>query len=277
MTTVFSVVDKTAQLAQRDESRQPAEDFAHELVKQAPQAKPSAQSNPKAASGQGFDEQQPFEPNPANAAPLIDDALPQTSIQAAVLQQMQAAEQLNVAPVGVTETLLEARVFGWHAMAQAYLSELTAADGSVKALSTNPIDQAAVAAQAEPMDASPATVVAVDAQAAEAAAEAQPIHAVAIPSSVAADEAPSVSALTSTLAGSGAQAIWPERSLRFTRQRDGSSVAWIRDFRLGDAEASHLVGWVLSDARQKGVPLSRIMLNGREVWASPNLNVRSTP
>lgn len=277
MTTIFSVLDKTAQLAQRDESRQPAEDFAHELVKQAPQAKPSAQGNPKTAAGRGFDEQPPLQPNEPKLA-TVDEVLPRESAQAALLlQPMQAAEPINVAPVGVTETLLEARVFGWHAMAQAYLSELTAADGSTKAPGTSPADQAAATAQAEPIDASSATVVAVTVQAAEAAVEAQPIDAVAMPSSLTTDEMPSASALTATMAGSGAQANWPERSLRFTRQRDGSSVAWVRDFRLDDAEASHLVGWVLSDARQKGMPLSRIMLNGREVWASPNLNVRSTP
>lgn len=276
MTTIFSVLDKTAQLAQRDESRQSAEDFAHELAKQAPQAKPSAQGNPKTAAGRSFDEQQPLQPNEPKL-PAIDEALPRESAQATLLQPMQAAEPINVAPVGVTETLLEARVFGWHAMAQAYLSELTAADDSAKAPGTNPVDQAAMAAQAEPIDASSATVVAVTVQAAEEAAQVQPVDAMAIPPSLATDETPSASALTATMAGSGAQASWPERSLRFTRHRDGSSVAWIRDFRLGDAEASHLVGWVLSDARQKGVPLGRIMLNGREVWASPNLNVRSTP
>lgn len=278
MTTIFSVLDNAAQLPQRDEPRQPAKDFAHELTKPAPQAGPSTQNDPKAAAGQGFDEQPSFEPNELDSAPVVDEALPKASLQAAMRQPMPTAEPVDVAPVGVTETLLEARVFGWHAMAQAYLSELTAADGSIKPFDANQVGQAAMTAQAEPADASAATVVAAGSQAAEVVAGAQPIIATAIqPTTVATDEAPSASAPASTVAGGGAEAVWAERSLRFTLRRDGSRVAWIRDFRLSDAEASHLVDWVRNDARQKGAALGRIMLNGREVWASPNPNIRSTP
>lgn len=277
MTTIFSVVDSTATLPQRDDSRQPEKDFSHELRKQEPQSRLVAQNHTKTTDS-GFNEKpMTFEPNEFHSVVAMDEGLPKTPVQMAMLEQIQAAEPIAVAPVGVTETLLEARVFGWHAMAQAYLSELTTADGVAKQLGASEISQAAMMAPSEPMGASVATAPAANSVAPEDASEVQSLETLPIQPSIATDDAAPASAVESTVAGSSAQALWAERSLRFTRQRDGSSVVWIRDFRLSDAEASHLTQWVLGDARQKGVTLSRIMLNGREVWTSPNLKVRDTP
>jgi hypothetical protein len=276
MTTIFSVVDNTAALPQRDEPRQPAKDFAHELTKQEPPSKQLAQNETKTATDSGFHQQQmAFEPDEFRSVAAMDEPLPKTSLQLAMLEQ--AAEPITVAPMGVTVTLLEARVFGWHAMAQAYLSELTAADGNVKQYSASQLSESVAAAPAEPVEAPAAAPVLADAAMPQEAAGDQSIEPLSIQPMLTVDDAAPSNAVESTVAGSSAQALWAERSLRFTRQRDGSRVAWIRDFRLSDAEASHLTQWVLSDAKQKGMALSRIMLNGREVWTSPNLKGRDTP
>jgi hypothetical protein len=274
MTTIFSVFDASMPLAQQDPSRPPpAEDFAHELAKHPSPVKQSTQGDGKAATPQGeFAQEQTFGPMKAASASAPEESLPQLEMPLAMATQMDAAEP-TVAPTGVTETLLEARVFGWHAMAQAYLSELTAADGQAK---PSRASQGAQAFADPPPElgggesASGAVVTPSVAEASNIAPQVEPL--VKLQQSFTSDDARPVGSIEPAATDISASGFWPERSLRFTRQRDGSSVAWLRDFRLSDAEATHLIQVVLNDAKEKGVALSKVMLNGREVWTSPNVN-----
>lgn len=274
MTTIFTVVDASMQqLAQQDQSRpRPTEDFAHELAKQPPQAKQQAQSNGKATiASREFGQEQTFEPVKAGTVAVTEDPLPQMELPVALVQRMEAAEPITVATTGATETLLEARVFGWHAMAQAYLSELTVADGGASQSDISQNAQALASAQSAITSEAPATsALATSVVAEESTSTLQVEPLVKFQQSTPSDDAAPAKAIEQASTDVSAPDFWPERSLRFTRQRDGSNVAWLRDFRLSHAEASHLIQVVLNDAKEKGVALSRIMLNGREAWASQN-------
>jgi hypothetical protein len=272
MTTIPGV-DPSAQAWQQDTSRPPAKDFAHELAKRDEQAKTNLQNEARSNQEPGF-ENLPMENGKPGSTALPTTPTAMLSVEEALALQSQA-EQLakaTVTPIGVTEALLGARVFGWHAMAQAYLSELTAADGA-----THPHDaveeslapsMSAPDEEAKSVTSAPVTLAATETDAAtpqlQGAVQDQPRSV--------ADDASVSNTAELTLADTTASSYWSERSLRFTRQRDGGSVAWLRDFRVSDAEASHLIQWVLDDAKAKGTALSKIMLNGREAWASPNFD-----
>lgn len=181
-------------------------------------------------------------------------------------------EQLNaiVQPTGVTEALLGSRVFGIHLLASTYLSELSASSDPSSNLNA---EQAATkwletsaekgtGAPEEPTDnlsneveyQLPTEVgAAVDVFTDQSGyAELTNLrHASA--TSVAAVEASSV--------------IWPESSMRLTKQRDGVTVIWLRDYRTGSEDASRLVASLVTDANAKGMRLGKIVLNGREVWS----------
>jgi hypothetical protein len=275
MTSIINVFDATILRAQPDQAAPPpVQDFAHELAKHPAQTKQPTQGNAKAATEKGLDQEQTLESVPVELVSEADQALPQMRLPDVTVQMTHAETYIAMAPGGVTETLLEARVFGWHAMAQAYLSELSTADKH------SPLRNAA---QIDPVFTSTRLKVTSDTLQPNAIA-AVPIAAeeygAAVPFDVPPKAQPSIT-LDDGAAGNTVEpavteasvsGFWPERSLRFTRQRDGSSVAWLRDFRVDDAEASHLIRFVLNDARQKGVVLSRIMLNGREVWTSRNIS-----
>ena len=276
MTTIFSILDTAAPLAKREDAHAaaPAQDFAHELARQDAPAKPLAPG--KAMPGGEFEARQSFGMPESNAPSTIDEALPQTLSQTPGLQQLEEAQPIVAVPAGATEALLEARVYGWHAMAQSYLSELTVADDAVKQPGARQADAVVAVAPSARLDEPVAISTTVSAELAEQASAAAPTESLLMQPSLALDETAPATAATATLQSGSAPALWAERSLRFTRQRDGSSVAWLRDFRLGEAEASQLIRWVLNDARAKGLALGKIMLNGREAWTSPQ-PLRSTP
>lgn len=62
---------------------------------------------------------------------------------------------------------------------------------------------------------------------------------------------------------------WPERLLRWLPDvgQDGST-AWVRDFRMDPASAQDLVESLQALAREQGVRLNRIVLNGHPIWHS---------
>lgn len=268
MTTLFSI-DPSMQAWQQDSQRPPGKDFAHELARRDEHASsdpagnadaraPADAQSRAAAASSGV----PAMPEPAGATAQSD-----ASIALAKAQQL---AQVEVTPTGVTEALLGARVFGWHALAQSYLSELSAADSAADksapaAAVTGMAAQETAAAEPGPLAvAGDAAIVTGAAAANPQAAEIAPL-----PARVAAGDTASASTAGIATADAAAPDYWPERSLRYTRQRDGSGVAWLRDFRLGETEAAHIIQLVLNDAKAKGVSLSRIILNGREAWASP--------
>ncbi|RUL72722.1 hypothetical protein [Dyella choica] len=273
MTTIFSAIDASFPLPKREDSRPLTEDFAHELAKPESQGKQLAPGNTKSMAAGEFDAQQVSEPVELDPHAAAGETLQQMPMQPTVLQTGEAAMVGTVAPAGATEALLQARVFGWHAMAQVYLSEMTLAEGDVRQLNAWQSDRTVLVTPAEA--AGESLAMNVNATAAAARAEqadvAEPVDSLAVQSPLLLDDAAPSHVIETALAGSSAPALWPERSLRFTRQRDGGSVAWLRDFRLSDSEAKHLIRWVLNDARAKGLTLSTIMLNGREAWTSPQL------
>jgi hypothetical protein len=185
---------------------------------------------------------------------------------------VQQLEGVIVAPTGITEALLGARVFGWHALAQAYLSELTAADADASkpavAEERSASTETVVASPEDPDAESPDSALTED-----ATEGASVVPDVGISTQdqqrVASDDTASIGALESVALDAQAPSYWAERSLRLIRQRDGGVVAWLRDFRADDTDAPLLVKAVLSEAKAKGFALNKVMLNGREVWSSP--------
>lgn len=272
--TNIAGVNPSPQPSQQDSHRTPARDFAHELARRDEQVKTNSQGDAKANQEPGFENQLLTEDGkPQWAAPAAEReaAVSAQEAQLAVQTEAQQLARAPVTPAGVTETLLEARVFGWHGMAQAYLSELTAATGDEPRLHAVSEEQASATSttdkSAEAQPAAPSAPVEV-AEPTTAAPQLQSSEQMS-PRFAAADTASS-NVAELAVADATASSYWSERSVRFTRQRDGASVAWLRDFRISDAEASHLIQFVLSDAKAKGVALSKIMLNGREAWTSPN-------
>jgi len=179
-------------------------------------------------------------------------------------------DRATAQPVGVTEALLGARVFGWHALAQSYLSELAAFDAAPDG-GKLPTEASASLAQVEsraPEVASGSATGAVEtptvAGTPAALPAAGPVSEIEGASDLVEAGAPSLAALASV-------DYWSERSLRFVRQPDGQDVAWLRDYRLDVAKAGLVVRLVLQEARAKGIALERIMLNGREAWSSRDL------
>ena len=272
MTTIFSV-DATPQSPQRDPNRPSAKDFAHELAKQDAQAKTQLQDDAKPQTE--FEEKSLPETSGTTSVPVATESQQVVSapVPTILLTDMEQLAQATVTLTGVTEALLGARVFGWHAMAQAYLSELSAADSrSDKSLTPEGEDVSSsnVSDEPAPTQAASASIALETVEASVAAPQVELIN--PVQSRLASDDTAPAHIAELATADASASSYWSERSLRFTRQRDGSQVAWLRDFRLSDTEASHLIQIVLNDAQAKGVALSKIMLNGREAWTSPNGN-----
>lgn len=64
-----------------------------------------------------------------------------------------------------------------------------------------------------------------------------------------------------------ATADWLSRWFRWV-ERDGRDLAlWVRDYRIGDREAAGVVNGVLTFVREHGIPVGRIVVNGREHWS----------
>jgi hypothetical protein len=70
--------------------------------------------------------------------------------------------------------------------------------------------------------------------------------------------------------------LWPQRALHWLADGDGNA-AWVRDYQLADAgEVRKLISAIHCLAEQQNFSLSRIMLNGHEVWRAPsNINIHT--
>ena len=189
-------------------------------------------------------------------------------------RELQVAE---VHPVGVTEALQSARVFGVHLLAGSYLSEILLRDESVG----RPIPAAEPAyagGEAQPAVPAPHGGAAPPSLADVIGGQPSfPQMAVAPSETFAGVESrhavETVSCPAGALAcGAPAEVAWSERILRITGEREGHAVAWLRDFRLDAAGEARLVQSVRQEARAHGVKLAKIMVNGREAWASREAN-----
>jgi hypothetical protein len=267
--TNITGIDTLFQAQQNDAQQQPKQNFAHELAKSNEQDKPGSQDAASAKWGSQSDAQE----FAAGAKPL--SAAQMDAPYANIVDRTQARqlEDAMVMPTGITEALLGARLFGWHAQAQAYLSELTVADKDAGNPDAAEKSSASIEEAPAPFNdsenESPAAGAAQDV--AEDVVVASDVDAV-VPDQqrvVSSDAAPA-GATEPVTADAQASGYWAERSLRLVRQRDGGVVAWLRDFRVADDDRPALLKAVLHEAGAQGLALNKIMLNGREVWSSPN-------
>lgn len=181
-----------------------------------------------------------------------------------------------VQPTGITEALAGSRVFGVHLLASSYLSELYAsADQATSLASLNTVPSRSEDMTEKTCDES----TGVSRNAADAAAmagtssweEAVGVFGLLAMKVVEAaiDESRSP-APTKIVPETSQEALWPEDSLRLTKQLDGSLTLWLRDYRIDDTQAIHVVSALVKEAGIRGMHLGRVLLNGREVWTSPN-------
>lgn len=271
MTNVMSI-DALFQTRQQDTNQQPAKNFAHELAKSDEHGKPGTQdgTNSKSDSQPDLHELAAVAKSEPFSTPAVRYAAIVNGLQTTVTSQAQQLEDVIVAPTGITEALLGARVFGWHALAQTYLSELTAADkdsdkpGAARDLSVS-IETVAPSEDVDVESAAPVSARDI----AEDVYVAPDVDMLSQSSQrIGSSETASTSALESIALDTQAPGYWAERSLRLIRQRDGGVVAWLRDFRVTAGDQPMLVKAVLNEAKSKGFALNKIMLNGREVWSS---------
>lgn len=179
---------------------------------------------------------------------------------------------VTVAPTGVTENLLGSRVFGVHLLASTYLSELVPREEEGTVTDSTPGQSEAPTPTITQSVATHVTATFV-----EAAAEQAPRGEAAIildaimneEMAPVADEAHPARA-TAMATSAAATLAWPESLLRLTKGGDGSTVVWLRDYRADGEKASSLVSALVEGARAQGTRLGKIVLNGREVWTSPN-------
>lgn len=276
-------------------NRSPSQDFADELAKEADMAssqartqmkegnsaRPEAHAQAKGSLGEPADtgaqrEGTPQQPSQAISQTaggnLLHDGGPQL-VNVAAFAMAKQQPSMVVQPVGVTEALLGSRVYGLHLLAGAYLSELAlpedaTADTTLDAVETIQSSATSMEEQAT----SPDTLLARKTNSQEestsvdaAVAQLVPVEGEETSNAVPENLSQAVAAAVSMTAP---LTQWLERSLRITKQADGSTTAWLRDYRVDSHEAMSLRDSLLKEARAKGVVLGKIMLNGREVWTS---------
>jgi hypothetical protein len=251
--------------------RSPARDFSRELAETG-NGKIANHSNAHLHDKLATD--LPVRALMISSKPPVDVLHASSWASAVATSDVATQEQLGVAvqPTGITEALLGSRVFGVHLLASTYLSELTAQGesgtgtlpGVTSSTMANTSPQLQSAVSEVPLDFSEtshnaslheevavALGVLVKSEATEATSHSQPVSGASI-----------------ALEGASTM-LWPESLLRLTRERDGSAVIWVRDYRMSDEGASQVVDALVKGAETAGIRLGRIILNGREVWISP--------
>jgi hypothetical protein len=179
-----------------------------------------------------------------------------------------------VQPTGITESLAGSRVFGVHLLASTYLSELYASTGQATSpASLNTVPSASEGVTEDMGDVSPGApgnVVAAIADTSSSDEAVGVFDLFARKVVIAAIDESRSSAPATVAPETSQEALWPEDSLRLTKQRDGSLTLWLRDYRMDDTQAIHVIGALVNEAASRGMHLGRILLNGREVWTSPH-------
>jgi hypothetical protein len=261
-------------------------DFADELRK-ADDRGPEIHSRHPAADGRG--------PHaaPAVVPPVMDGTRPVTGKAASVSSECEAMASCSTAgtlekagaqsaprpnatvqPTGITEALVGSRVFGVHLFAGAYLSELYAStyDAGSPALS-NAVPSGPEGMAAERHDVppgAPSGTVSAMAVASTQDTETLSIDLFARTVAEAAGKKSRPAAAARLAPETSREVLWPEDSLRLTKQADGSVALWLRDYRMDDAQAARVADAMATEARARGMRLGKILWNGREVWTSPN-------
>jgi hypothetical protein len=280
MSTIVSTDAMLASPFARSSDRQADGDFSSELDRPDPaddaraeraatRARPlpkPVDALPPGVRGNAASEPRVTEPADASGIPQESPSLPESTI--ALVNQI-------VQPVSLMGQLLASRVYGEHLLGGGYLSVMSTAEADEQAATTaHGVVAAETSFEAVDRVASPAAVV----------AEAQDAVGTSVTELFAAttqtpggtdidwNEATSASDRSSMFAAVARS--WPDHLLRAIGQPDGSCVVWLRDFRLGDADADAQVAALVHEAHSQGTRLSRIILNGREVWSSPTETVK---
>ena len=261
-------------------NRTPSQDFSDELAKDDNKAQSDTRAQAKQGNETKADARSRGEGAPAQAS-LVEHAAPGAALPrdnglpteiTDDLAATQEALNLGVQPIGVTEALVGSRVFGLHLLAGAYLSELALSESATSEVTSDAVRSAQWStALSEEQTGSTDAVRSVEAASPEDLA---PVEALAVVETLvdskvspAATDAPAQASIAEATTGTPL-AQWLERSLRFTKQPDGSAVAWLRDYRVEGDEAVRLIDSLVQEAKAKGSVLSKVMLNGREVWTS---------
>lgn len=280
LTTVGQVLSPQRQ----EVERRPARDFAEVLARDGStpdqgraSARPSTLTHgdsvpavPASTSIPTAIPEAPSSPRISNLAVAGTSMSHDVSVDEGMMIIRHASLASTVNPVGMTENLQYARVFGVHLLPDRYLSEVALRDvpgeeamSTVRGMSEGNLYVAVPPARMDVRT--------------EPVAEGERLP--SMPQALAAmGEAtgdtngnPSIEAVPPSVvaASSGASAIaWSERTLRITGEGEGHAVAWIRDYRLDRHEEVALVQAVLQEARAQGITLGKIIVNGREAWAS---------
>lgn len=177
------------------------------------------------------------------------------------------------APITVAEAGTRARLFEQHWFANGYLSFLADADRP-RAPAANGVAGATAnrptAATTTPETLAPAASMPTDG----------PDHTGMAPWPVALESMASVTdalprsieRLARTLGPLvAADRPWPERLLRLSQRPGGKAALWVRDYKLMPQSIEPLVAHLRQLARQDGVALDRVVVNGTIVWHSESL------
>lgn len=260
----------SAWLPRDNQAASPTHDFADALTRDTPRA--ASRTSP--ATGQ----QREAEGAAANVKPGATDNLDDPSDDRATvmlageatseLTTMQQQASQPVAPVGITEAFIGARVFGLHLSAQGYLSVLSAAQLSDEA-HTLGMSQADMAAAMDHEQGSTTVAAARPTTGGVSTSEPAVVPIGMQFESLAGFESDVAPTVPEAAAVASASAMaWPERVIRSVRDANQGLSIWLRDYRASAGETSKLVGELTEHARTQGERLNRIILNGREVWTS---------
>jgi hypothetical protein len=274
MSGIVSIDSGSTWLPRDPQGMSSPRDFADELAKDSPPTAAHAQP----ATGQQRDAKAAAEAEkqvvPGGVDGRLDDVVQAVSSEetASGLPMAQQQALQPVAPVGVTEAFIGARVFGLHLSAQGYLSVLSAAqlseDGHMPGISQ--ADVAAAMAQEQDGATNVATrEAAIELPTSESTAALTGVQIESLAGSEL-DYAHMASNVEAAAGASASAMTWPERVIRSVRDSNQGLSIWLRDYRVTADDTSKLVGELIEHARMQGEHLNRIILNGREVWASRN-------
>lgn len=68
--------------------------------------------------------------------------------------------------------------------------------------------------------------------------------------------------------GAGMPNPWSERMVRWITDANQSVTAWVRDYRLTDDDIRIVVDRLIEHSKSQGVPLSRVVVNGKQCWCA---------
>lgn len=250
--------------------RQASRDFSEELARDHRMHEFDNRSDRAAeAPSLSADTVQPAANTQGESTAALQLALMGASETSATIRLLQ---QMAVQPIGQLGAVRNARVFGVHLLAGAYLSEVDTAEtggtaGDVNGGAPKVVDPsgqvALTSAEAKASVAALSAVPSTDVQ-----AQASPAISGTVAVALSSHGNAALDNVAHGVAGAGTLAHWVDRLLRYSRQPDGSTVAWLRDFRVSEDQVPALVSAVLQHASQLGMTPGLIMLNGREVWPS---------